>query len=274
MRFGALVGFGGVLAAAGSCNGTTGDRLVTFSAYASGAPGASQPFTVGGFSVQLTTAKMHIGAAYFDESPPGATGFDSPVCIASGIYAAQVPGPVDVDLLSTDPQEFSVYGSGSADTALSWQIWLTDGDINEANLAHVVDLQGVATRVSDGTEFSFGAVVTVNDNRLPTASDPSQPGLNPICKERIIQVGGVHLTFFPGGTLTMTIDPRGWFNLNLDFSSLPLRTGGSCLGSAPGPTYCIPDTNFATGPGASQGQNLFTGILTGGPEAYFVRYSH
>ena len=113
-----------------SCNGTTGDNLLTFSAYASGVQGASQPFTAGDFTIQLTAARMHIGAVYFDEAPPG-TGFDGPVCIASGIYAAQVPGPVDVDLLSTAPQEFTVYGNGSTDTAQSWQVWLTDGDVNE-----------------------------------------------------------------------------------------------------------------------------------------------
>ena len=138
----------------------------------------------------------------------------------------------------------------------------------------MVDLEGVATRMSDGMEFSFGAVVTINDNRLPTTSDPSQPGLNPICKDRIIQVGGIDLPFFPGGTLDMTIDPRGWFNLNLDFSSLPLATSASCAGTNPGPTYCIPDSNFATGAGATQGHNLFTGILTAGPAAYSVRYSN
>lgn len=272
-RLGGLFGFAMAALAAGACNGTTGDELVPrFTAYAAGAAGASQPFTAGGFSVQLTTAKMHIGALYFDESPPS-TGFDSPICIAPGIYAAQVPGPVEVDLLSSTPQEFSVFGNGSADSALSWQIWLTDGDINEPNTAQIVDLEGVATRISDNASFSFGAVVTINGNRLPTTSDPSQPGLNPICKERIVQIGRIDVAFFPGGTLYVTIDPRGWFNLNLDFSTLPLATSASCAGTNPGPTYCIPDTNFATGAGATQGLNLFTGILTGGPAAYSVRYS-
>ncbi len=332
----ALLGLGMAVLATGACNGTTGDQLVPrFAAFAAGAAGAGEPFLAGGFRIQLTTAKMHIGAVYFDESPPS-TGFDSPLCIASGVYAAQVPGPVDVDLLSTTPQQFSVYGNGSADTALSWQIWLTDGDVNEANRAHMIDLEGVATRISDAAQFSFGAVVSINNNRLPTASDPAQPGLNPICKQRIIQIGGIDVPFFQGGTLYLTIDPRAWFSLNLDLSSLPLVTRASCLdtdplvyppvndsadyalppespagsgtcgasaqpccaddgGAAPenggcegaltctspdpsegvcGPTYCIPDTNFATGPGASQGTNLFMGIRTGGSAAYSARYSH
>jgi hypothetical protein len=223
----------GVMAgvALASCNGTTGDRLVTFSAFASGAPGASRSFQVGDFSVQLMAARMRIGALYFDEAPPG-TGFDGPVCIASGIYAAQVPGPVEVDLLSSQPVEFSVYANGSADTALSWQIWLTDGDVNEVNFAHMVDLEGVAT-ASDGQKFSFGAVVTINDNRLPPVSDPSQPGQSPICKQRIIQIGGIALQFFQGGALFVTVDPRAWFNLGIDFSQLSPVTAPSCLTENP-----------------------------------------
>jgi hypothetical protein len=222
-----------------SCNGTTGDTLLTFSAYAAGAPGASQPFKAGSFTIQLTAAKMLIGAAYFDESPPG-TGFDGPVCIASGVYAAQVPGPVIgttahpnmVDLLSTAPQEFSVYGSGTADTALSWDIWLTNGDVNEINFAPVVELQGTATD-SQGNVVSFGAIVSINaDNRNVGSSDPAQPGLNPICKSRIVQIA-TNVTFSPGGTLYITVDPRVWFDqqtLPIDFSSgqLPLVTDPNC----------------------------------------------
>jgi len=158
------------------------------------------------------------------------------VCIASGIFVAQVPGPLlgtadapaALDLLSTQLQEFSVFGNGTADSALSWQIWLTDGDVNLANFAHDVDLEGVAT-AADGEQFSFGAIVTINNNRLPTTSDPSQPGLNPICKQRIIQLGGIDVTFFQGGTLYVTVDPRAWFKLDVDFSTLPLVTSDSCL---------------------------------------------
>jgi hypothetical protein len=216
-----------LLFASGACNGTTGDQLITFPAFAAGVAGASQPFTVGGFTVQLTAAKMRIGAVYFNESPPS-TGFDSPVCITSGIYAAQVAGPIEVDLLSTRPQEFSVFGNGSEDTALSWQLWLTDGDVNEANFAHVVDLEGVATR---GTEsYSFGAIVTINQgNRGTAASDPAQPGQFPICKTRVVQIGGIDLSFFDGGTLTVTVDPRAWFTLGVDFSALPPITDDDCL---------------------------------------------
>jgi hypothetical protein len=317
-----LVSAAAFCAVAAACNGTTGDQLVTFSAFAQGAQGAGQPFVVNGFTIQLTAARMYMGALYFDESPPS-TSFDQPVCISPGVYAAQVPGPVQVDLLSTTPQEFSVFGNGTADLAESWQIWLTNGDVNEANLGtHMVDLQGTATRGNE--TFSFGAIVTINNNRLPPISNPATPGANPICKQRIIQIGGINVLFFQGGTLNVTVDPRAWFNENIDFSTLPMVTDNNCLqadallpltaadfalpaespastscggssqpcctgdaGAASGtctgaltcndgvcgPTYCIPNTNFATGAGALQGQELFDGISTGGSAAYAVTYS-
>jgi N-acetylneuraminic acid mutarotase len=220
-----------------SCNGTTGDQLLSFSAYASGAPGASERFPAGNVTIQLTTAMMHIGAVYFDEAPPG-TGFDGPVCIASGVYAAQVPGPIDVDLLSSTPQEFTVYGNGTADTALSWQVWLTDDnvgedDVNGPNFTPIVQLEGIATD-AEGRSASFGGVVTINAvNRSNGRSDPSQPGNDPLCKVRIVQIGGLDLTFFPGGTLSVTVDPRVWFTQQsepLDFSpgQLPFVTDPNC----------------------------------------------
>ena len=269
-----LAALAGILAA---CNGTTGDALVTFPAYASGAAGAGEPFVVNGFSVQLTSASMRIGAVYIDQSPL-ASGAEGPTCIDPGVYAAQVPGGVEVDLLSPAPQEFSVLGNGTADLGLSWQLWLTDGDINETNVAHMVDLQGVATRLSDGSTYSFGAIVTINANRQIPTSDPSQPGLNPICKQRIIQIGGIAVTPAPNEALYVTVDPRTWFNLGIDFSTLPLATSATCQGVDPDPDfgpahYCIPDTNFALGLGASQGQLLFSGIRAGGSSAYSIAFA-
>lgn len=265
-----------------SCNGTTGNELISFSAYAVGASGASQPFTAGGYSIRLTTAKMRIGAVYVDESPLGNQA-GGPECIAPDVFAAQVPGGVEVDLLSGQPQEFSVYGQGTLDTGLSWQMWLTDGDINGANQAHVVDLQGVATRLSDGLAVPFAAIVTINDNRLVTTVDPAQPGANPICKRRIVLVGGIDTTFFDGGTLTVMVDPRAWFGLGYDFASLPSVQSDTCLTgdtSVPvdpaadfgGATVCIPNTNYASGPGAKEGSELFSEILAGGQGAYSLGY--
>ena len=279
----------GLALAAASCNGSTGNELISFSAYARGAPEASQPFTAGGYSIQLTKAKMLLGAVYVDEAPIGNQA-GGPVCIAPDIFAAQVPGPVagaggsnEVDLLSDTPQEFSVYGQGTLDTGLSWQIWLTDGDINEPNRSHVVDLQGVATRLADGLAVPFAAIVTINNNRLVTTVDPAQPGANPICKKRIILIGGIDTTFFAGGTLTVTVDPRQWFLFGYDFASLPSVTDDACvIGDSSVPVepsqdfgaakVCIPNTNYASGSGALAGSELFTSILGGSQSTYSLSF--
>jgi hypothetical protein len=299
--------------AGAACNGTTGDQLISFSAYAVGAKDATRPFVVGGYQIQLMTAKMHIGAVYFDESPPS-TGFDSPVCITPDIYAAQVAGSVDFDLLSTKPKEFSVYGEGSADVALSWDIWLNDGlaadDIDGVNHLQMVDLTGVATRLSDGIPFSFGAIVTINNTtsgpgaRAVAPTNPAEPGQYPICKARIIQLGGLVLGFYQGGTLTVTVDPSGWFSAaSIDFASLDPSSSADCqaddnanasyengVSCSPGGTcdhgficnafdnqcmaaYCIPDTSYGTGPGAEAGADFFAALEGAGPLAYSVTYS-
>jgi hypothetical protein len=265
-----------------ACNGTTGDQIITFPAYAAGASGAGEPFSVNGYRIQLTMAQMYIGAVYINEAPPGAT-FDTPVCTDPGIYAAQVPGGLEVNLLSTTPQSWtSVQGSGTADLGLSWEMYLTDGDVNDPTNGgpSTVDLQGAATRESDGKVFTFAATVTINQsNRGVPVNDPSQPGLNPICKQRIIELGGISLQLFAGGSLFMTVDPRGWFNLPIDFATLPSVADSQCAidttsmyGDA---DFCIPDSSTLSGDvaGAQQGINLYTGIFTAGPGAYTLGYA-
>jgi hypothetical protein len=272
-----------VALAAASCNGTTGDELITFPAYAQGAPGAGQPFSVNGWTIQLTFAQMWIGAVYVDEAPL-ATGAESPIGTNPGVYAAQVPCGVQVDLLSSQPQPFTqCQGNGTADLGQSWELWLVDGDVNAAtnsgfDVPNIVDLQGTATRNSDGTSFSWAATVNINQaNRGIPTGDPSQPGLNPICKQRVLEEGGIDKQLFANGQLVVTVDPRGWFNQQIDFSSLPTVASDACeldqssiYGDA---QYCIPDTSFGTGLGATQGANLFTGIETGGPAAYSISFT-
>jgi hypothetical protein len=290
--------------AAASCNGTTGDELITFPAYAAGAQGADQPFPVNGYTIRLTFAYMYIGAVYIDEAPL-ATGAESPICLNPGVYAAQVPGGVEIDLLSTSPQMFSRQGNGTADVGQSWEIWLTAGDVNNPDntvpltqvLAdggavsnalplpgggegspNIVDLQGTATRESDGKVFTWAATVNINQsNRGVPVSDPSQPGLDPICKQRILEEGGIDQQLFASGQLLLTVDPRGWFNTAIDFSTLPSVTSSECAidpnsnyGDA---EYCIPDTSFGTGLGATQGAVLYNNIVTGGPAAYTLSFT-
>jgi len=305
--------------AGASCNGTTGGALITFSAYAAGAAGADKPFTTydatnhPAYSVQLTHASMYIGALYFDESPPS-TGFDTPVCITPDIYAAQVPAGLQIDLLSATPQAFSQQGDGSSNTALSWDIWLTNGDVNATSNggAHILEIQGVATRLADQKPFSFATIVTINGvvsgagARLANASTPGLPGQYPICKERILAIdlpGG--LPFFQGGSLQVTVDPRQWFIIsNIDFanglepwdsedcqadpgSTTTYENGETCdaQGQCAGgfvcnaadnnciAAFCIPDTNYPSDTTVSAAPNFFDAIEGGGAAAYGVTYS-
>ncbi len=279
----ALLALAGVTAlTVASCTGSTGDELITFPAYAAGAEGASAPFSVNGYTLQLTMAQMYIGAVYIDEAPPS-TASESPICINPGVYAAQVPGGVEVNLLSTSPQPFAVQGNGTADLGQSWELWLVDGDVNApenttSTAPNIVDLQGTATRESDGAVFTWAATVNINQsNRGIPVSDPSQPGANPICKQRILEEGGIHQQLFAGGQLLVTVDPRGWFNTAIDFSTLPNVATDECeidnssiFGNA---EYCIPDTSFGTGLGANQGAALFNSIYTGGPAAYTLAFT-
>ena len=149
-----------VLAVSVACNGTTGDQLISSPRTRPGA-GGGVTLHRHRLHVQLTTAKMHIGAVYINEAPHRRLAFETPVCINPGIYAAQVAGPVEVDLLNAAPQPWvcgvscapsivgcnvdgdgppgeacqnslcivpmpPTVGSGIEDTGQSWELWLTD----------------------------------------------------------------------------------------------------------------------------------------------------
>jgi hypothetical protein len=272
--------------AVAACNGTTGDQLITFPAYAQGAPGAGDPFSVNGWTIRLTYAHMYVGAIYLNEAPAQNGGtFNTPACIDQGIYNGQVTAGLDVDLLSTAPQPFPVPGSGTADLAQSWSLYLTPGDVDNPDstgfgVPHTADLIGTATRESDGQVFSWFATVTINEsNRGKPSQEPGQPGLNPICKQRIVEFGDLHMQLFQGGSLKLTIDPRGWFKPPIDFSTLPSVASDQCaldpssmVGDA---QYCIPDASNLPGSelGSEQGQNLLKGIFGAGGAAFMLTYS-
>ena len=116
--------FGVILAGAG-CGDTTGSALVTFSAIASGpadATGGPLTFQSGfGARLTLTRARLHLGAVYLNQSVPPSGGTSTP-CFSSGIYVAQVFGPVDVDLLSPSPVPFPTQGQGTQTAARSAEV--------------------------------------------------------------------------------------------------------------------------------------------------------
>lgn len=205
-----------------ACVGTTGGDLLTFDAFASGpantAPGAPLRFTSGrGFAVTLTRAKLHVGAVYLNRSRPTSVSSETQ-CTLAGIYVAEVPGPIDVDVLDPNLQPFSVKGFATTDFAPTGELWLSGGDVNEEEDTTVIlDVAGTASK--DGVDYPFEGALTIGQNRLPTADDPALPGSKPICKERVVTPIPTSITPSTGGRLVLRVDPSGWFG-NVDFTRL------------------------------------------------------
>ncbi len=98
---------------------------------------------------------------------------------------ASVPGGVDVDVLDGTPKAFSEPGQGTATHALAGELWLTGGDINAPSDSTVI-LETSGTAAQGDVSMPFKGQVTISQNRAIPASDPSMPGANPICKQRIV----------------------------------------------------------------------------------------
>jgi hypothetical protein len=167
-------------------------------------------------------------------------------CILPGFYVASVPGGVDVDVLDGTPKAFSVHGEGTSTHALAGELWLTGGDVNAQDDSTPI-LQTYGTATQGGITVPFTGKVTIGPNRAIPASDPSMPGANPICKQRIVSPIPVDLTPNAGGALLLRINPEGWFD-NVDFSALKPST------ATPG-TYVFADNNTD-----QPSLNLFSGL--------------
>ncbi len=219
-----------VLACLGACIGTTGGGTVRFNAAAAGpadAPGGPLSFTSGlGYGVTLTRAVVHVGAVYLDQSMP-TSGSQETSCTLPGTYVAEVTSGRDVDVLSPLPQPFPDPGDGTRTPARAAQVWLSGGAVDdEADPTVVLSIAGVAAK--DGAAYPFDGVVTIAQNRLPPASNPSLPGAHPICKERIVSPIPVALAPRAAGGLLLRIDPRILFT-NVEFSELAPAAGDTSL---------------------------------------------
>ena len=209
-----------VLALAGC--GSTGGELLEFEAYAAGPEGrtAGEPYTFvtdRGYEVTLTTAKLHIGAVYLNQSVPTSVSSDTS-CYLAGQYVAEVAGGADVDLLDPGLQPLSARGFGTTERAKTAEIWLSGGDIDaDVDPTVIARVEGVATRGAE--TFPFDATITIGENRALEPSDPAQPGARPICKQRIVSPIEIDLRPEAGGALVVRVDPAGWFD-NVSFDEL------------------------------------------------------
>ena len=233
-----------VLALALAACGTTGGDVVTFDVVAAGAPGAASIDTGLGWHVELSLARLHVGAVYLNLAVP-ISGSQETACILPGVYTAQELTGLDVDVLDVSRQPFPQPATGTDDEARTGEVWLTGGDVNATSDATVIaDLAGTAT--AGATMMSFTARVTIGTaNRGIAGSDPSLPSQHPICKQRIVSPIPIELRPHDGGELVLAIDTRAWF-ANVDFTALePDGAGG----------FVFPDTNSNVA-----SQNLFTGL--------------
>jgi hypothetical protein len=254
MKLGYLAIFG--LLSVG-CVGTTGGDIVDFQAAASGPAGAvaGQPLsfdTSRGWHVELTTARMHVGAMYLsDYSPPSGSQITS--CILPGSYVAQVIEGRDIDLLSGKSQLFPVLGHGTALQALSAQVWLTGGDVNNPDdppqPTVVLDLEGSADNGSMTRKFE--AQLTIANNRISAAG--AVAGADPICSERIVSPIPTSVQIESSGALLLRIDPRLLFT-NVDFGALTQQNGNS--------SYTFSDDRDATD---QPSVNLYDNLKQAGP---------
>lgn len=209
--------------AGAACVGTTGSDLVTFGAAAAGpadaTAGQSYAFTSGrGYHVVLTRARLHVGAVYLNRTCP-MPGAQETGCILPGnSYVAEVTQGLDVDALSPLPQPFPITGEGTADEACTGEVWLAHGDIDAPDDPDVIlDIAGTADQ--SGVSYPFAGLLHIGANRAVPVADPSMPGQNPICKQRIVSPIATRLTPRSGGALLVRVEVQSWF-ADVDFSQL------------------------------------------------------
>lgn len=246
-----------------ACTGTTGYRLVTFYAAASGASdavaGQAYSFdTPSGAHVTLTQATLHVGALYLTQSVPQSGGGPSPCTLPGtyqGAFVGEVRGGGDVDLLNPAVQELPVTGDGSSIPAATGQVWLMHGDVTAAS--DPLPLLSLAGTVdTGGGPVPFAAGVTIDQGRLPNASTASSstsglPGSVQICTLRIVSGIPVDLTLTQSGTLVLHLEPKALFE-DVDFTDLP-----PCDSSTDELCFTNDDSNKSS-------RNLFTNLTTAG----------
>jgi|CZKU01.1.fsa_nt_gi hypothetical protein len=213
-----------IACACAACVGTTGGQLVTFPAAAAGPADAiaGEPLrftTDRGWTVVLSTATLHVGALYLDQSMP-VSGSQGTNCVLPGTYVGQVTAGLDVNLLSPAPQPFPGQGSGTTEPpALVGQVWLTGGDVDvAATPSPPTTILTIAGTASTGDiVMPFEGKLTIGANRQ--ASGSAAAGADPICRQRIVSPIPTSVVVGSTGGLLLRVDPRLFF-VNVDFSQL------------------------------------------------------
>ena len=215
-------------AASAACVGSTGGGVVTFDAVAHGPKGASLTggydfHTQSGWDVNLTRARMQIGAVYLNRSVPLSSARETS-CVLPGIYVGELTDGVVVDVLNPAGTKFPVRGEGTKDHAVTAEIWLGSGDIN-ATSDDTVLLDIAGTAVKGAAHIPFEGTITIGKNRAIPPENVALPGGSPLCEQRIISPIPISLDLSDGGTLDLSIEPRPWFD-GVDFAKLTEQSPG------------------------------------------------
>jgi hypothetical protein len=240
--------------------GSTGGALVTFHAAAAGpadaASGQPLAFTNAlGYRVTLTRARLHIGGIYLNRSVPS-SGAQATSCVLPGIYSGEVTSPLDVDVISPDPQPFPTEGEGTADRSQTGEIWLFGTAVNATDDPTVLaDVAGTAVQGA-GAPIAFTGKFTIGQNRAVSVGNPALPGSSPLCKQRIITPISVDFALAQGGTLLVRIDPRAWF-ASVDFAQIAADTSDPAQRKFLDRSQGQPDLAFYGGLRAAGGTYLF-----------------
>ncbi|RYZ06249.1 MAG: hypothetical protein EOO73_16405 [Myxococcales bacterium] len=249
MKAWTMLGIACSLLAQAGCVGTTGGELFELQAYAAGAGDADGSLRFSnsqGYDVRLDEARLFVGGFYLNRSRPASVSSDTS-CTLAGIYVAEVLGGREIDLLSAEPQPFPAGGFATSEPALSGEVWLARGDVDQAaSSTTVLRVRGQAER--GGKTYPFEGALSIGQNRLVPATDPALPGQHPICKQRVVSPILVDLAASAGQSLLLRVDARGMF-ANVDFATL---TPGGASGEA---------FRFADESGVNQASdNLYAGL--------------
>jgi hypothetical protein len=269
----ALAAISAVSVASATCISTTGGDEFTFRAFASGpsdAPGGGQPLRFTNpydFDVTLDVATIRIGAVYMNRAE--ASGSHNPTsCILSGIYDAEVTSARMVDALSPEAQPFPALGEAVSGRVQTGEVWLATSTVGidvVQDTTVYVEVEGTARSSSAATSrvFPFDGKITIGANRKKDVTDPTMPGSNPICKERIVSPIPIDLDLEQGGELHLVVDPRAWFD-NVDFSRLKKVSADPLLYRFGDKGETQPDKNLY------QGIHAGSGVVNGSGAYTFV----
>ncbi len=230
------LGLGGAGALSSGC-GSTGQTHVRFAARGGGFEHPDGPvrFTTStGWTVTLTEARAAVGPVYLNTLAPlaceGCTArrglFEQlsdalvPVAwahgeshLAQGIIVGQVTHQIEVDALS--PRLVDMHpGEGIDAPVRSAELWLYNRE--GAMRGACIRAAGTATRASSAVRFEASLVM---DATLATAQVPLDVA-------RRVRGIPASMVLAEGGSLTVRVDPRRWFD-GADFSELAEMPGGA-----------------------------------------------